>query len=559
MKLKWILVWMLSGCATFIAGCHPAPATDAWGPLVELRDDSERHPEGKPPGGWWITPIHATLLPNGNVLITGWSRRDRTECKAGGTRKNGTTFVLNPASLTSGTLSVVPLDEQALTPGDVLYCAGHVPLPDGRIFFAGGSRYQNLGRPDQIEEGINYARIYEAGKNSFERIGEPMKGGPKGHEGVRWYPTLTRLPDSRILVTGGFTQCCGREFGNLSIDVFDPDRYDRKQSPWENLVLHKDVPPELTAGFIDYPHVYLLPKPVASTTGEGGDSSVVMTGGSGEMYLFNVAEGRHGKDRFTAPPNGKRKDGGEGTTGTLLPTGEILVMGGTDNPAAGQRADFYSPSTDSWKSVNTGISRFHPSSVLLPDGTVLIINGEFKPGYEGDRRRPQTIDPLSRNVTTYPPWPDDPLERGYHNFAVLLKDARVLIGGGRVSTTAEIGCERPDLRIYSPAYLTKGPRPSVVNVREPLEMKVGGGGIELKYNQGPPRKGTGVVLMALGSTTHAFDQNQRYVALPFKKITADTVRIMPPSDFSEAPPGDYLLFVINEAGVPSVGTHLRLN
>ena len=231
LKIERIFAWILSGCVTFMAGCHPTQGTDAWGPLVELRDDSGRYPEGKPPGGWWVTPIHATLLPSGNVLITGWSRRDRMECKTGGTRKNGTTFNVNPDSLTSDHLNVIPLDEQALTPGDVLYCAGHIPLPDGQILFAGGTRYQNLGLPDEIEEGINYARIYDAGNNSFKRIDEPMEGGPKGHEGVRWYPTLTRLPDSRTLVTGGFTQCCGKGFGNLSIDVFDSQKYNQKESP----------------------------------------------------------------------------------------------------------------------------------------------------------------------------------------------------------------------------------------------------------------------------------------------------------------------------------------
>ena len=72
---------------------------DGWGPLIELRDDTNTWPDGKPAGGWWVTPIHATLLPSGNILITGWGRRDRTECAQGGTRKHGTSFLLDPDTL----------------------------------------------------------------------------------------------------------------------------------------------------------------------------------------------------------------------------------------------------------------------------------------------------------------------------------------------------------------------------------------------------------------------------------------------------------------------------
>ena len=42
--------------------------------------------------------------------------------------------------------------------------------------------------------------------------------------------------------------------------------------------------------------------------------------------------------------------------------------------------------------------------------------------------------------------------------------------------------------------------------------------------------------MALGSFTHGFDQNQRYVRLD---VTSDGT-ITPPASASIAPPGDYL-------------------
>ena len=94
-----LLAFMMMGCLPFIHGCFESPSTDSWGPVVELRDDTQSWPDGKPAGGWWVTPIHATLLPSGNILITGWGRRDRTECAQGGTRKHGTSFLLDPDML----------------------------------------------------------------------------------------------------------------------------------------------------------------------------------------------------------------------------------------------------------------------------------------------------------------------------------------------------------------------------------------------------------------------------------------------------------------------------
>jgi hypothetical protein len=69
--------------------------------------------------------------------------------------------------------------------------------------------------------------------------------------------------------------------------------------------------------------------------------------------------------------------------------------------------------------------------------------------------------------------------RGYHNVALLLKDGRVLIGGGRVYSDDKegkyrIGCERPELRLFSPPYLFRGPRPRIKADTEPMPITLGG-------------------------------------------------------------------------------------
>lgn len=57
--------------------------------------------------------------------------------------------------------------------------------------------------------------------------------------------------------------------------------------------------------------------------------------------------------------------------------------------------------------------------------------------------------------------------------------------------------------------------------------------------------------------THAFDENQRFQRLTF---TADAsgLTVKAPTSPNRAPPGYYLLFILNGNNVPSVGKFVRL-
>ncbi len=69
--------------------------TEAWGPALALRDDTTTF-AGRPAGGWFVTPIHITLLPDGKLLTTGWGRAQVDRCQfPEGSRAHGETFVLD--------------------------------------------------------------------------------------------------------------------------------------------------------------------------------------------------------------------------------------------------------------------------------------------------------------------------------------------------------------------------------------------------------------------------------------------------------------------------------
>ena len=80
-----------------------------------------------------------------------------------------------------------------------------------------------------------------------------------------------------------------------------------------------------------------------------------------------------------------------------------------------------------------------------------------------------------------------------------------------------------------------------------------GSSFDLSYSGAEPRADRGVVLMALGSETHSFDQNQRYVPLVASRSSAGHLTVQAPANSTFAPEGDYLLFVLSDQGVPSEG------
>jgi hypothetical protein len=61
-----------------------------------------------------------------------------------------------------------------------------------------------------------------------------------------------------------------------------------------------------------------------------------------------------------------------------------------------------------------------------------------------------------------------------------------------------------------------------------------------------------------GATTHADDFDQRYVNLSFT-IGTGTLTATAPENGSIAPPGYYMLVIVNTSGVPSVMPFLQLD
>jgi hypothetical protein len=68
---------------------------------------------------------------------------------------------------------------------------------------------------------------------------------------------------------------------------------------------------------------------------------------------------------------------------------------------------------------------------------------------------------------------------------------------------------------------------------------------------------TSAALIRTGAVTHFFDQNERYIPLSFTQ-TSGGLTITGPANANLAPPGYYMLFIVNSAGVPSIAPFVQV-
>ena len=559
--------------AARVAGAELGPLGSSqpdglWGPLLSIPS----------------TAIHAVVLPTDKVLFISQPKYP-TEIEA---VAGGNAYVWDPATNTSRSVPPpdVPYPSGPDRPAN-LWCGGQATLADGRVLLVGG----NLEYP--ANGGIGEGNGFKGGKwvMTFDPWTETWTRYADMPHG-RWYPTLTELEDGRVLIVGGWDETGGLEgpggpgdpptmANDQDIEVFDPATPAGGQAttvvsqlPPNGAGQPTPYPDHRSIGL--YPHMFLLP----DTTSAGHGGGKVLVAGPGEYdsaiidtrsWIWTDVLDRSVPDTGQPRLSSNRSWG----TGWLEPGGveggtEVVLLGGSDSeapaPGPGTAAppmataevlDLDDPDAgwriDSGRSLGTGRSHFN--TVLLPDGTIFTNGG-------GYGRRSDTLyaDPVYR-AELYTPgagWRDVGDEsdaRTYHSTSVLLPDGRVASAGDDRDIAPEhISPGGRTAQMWSPPYLFDGPRPVVtsapqaVGYDDPFRVAV----------SGPPADVTGAVLMRPGAVTHAVDMSQRSIALDLT-AQADGLTLRAPLNATVAPPGYYMLFLLNAQGVPSVASWVRID
>jgi hypothetical protein len=424
---------------------------------------------------WPIIGLHLSLLPNGKVLSWGKFRQPQ---------------VWNPAT---GAFTAVPSP-------DWIFCSGHTLLSDGKVLVNGGHISDDHGIPD--------ANIFDPATMTWSSRPAMAKG--------RWYPTTT------LLANGEAVTIAGRDQSGLPVTV--PEVW--TGSSWRKLTgASKSLP--------YYPRTFLAPNGKVFYAGENRGSLYLSTAGTGSWTAS--ASRLYGTRDYGAA--------------VMYQPGKILYVGGGRTTNTAEIIDL-NQASPAWRWTGSmAYRRRHLNATILPTGQVLVTGGTSGTVFTDETQAvfaTELWDPAKGSWRTLA---SNSVRRVYHSTALLLPDGRVLLTG---SGDAAGNANHFDAELFSPPYLFMGTRPLISSTATTL-----GYGQSFFVGTTAATSITRVTLVRLGSVTHAFDANQRFNELPFVR-TSGGLTVKTPISRNLAPPGHYMLFILNGTGVPSKARIIRI-
>jgi chitodextrinase len=394
-----------------------------------------------------------------------------------------------------------------------IFCGAHEQMGDGRIFWVGGHVNAHVG--------LAAANIFNPATNAWTVL--PDMANP------RWYPSVTALPDGRFFVLAGESAC-----NDCWVNV--PEIYNPGTNSWSQLS-------SASQGFPYYPHVYVLPDGrifVPSTTEEPIVSKVLDLG-----------------TNTWSPVGGPAVDGG---SSAMYQPWKFIKEGTSTDPDLAVRStqtttfvlDMTQPSPV-WQQVQ---SMHHPRTfhvtTLLPDGNVLVTGGGPSTAATDTANAVMPAELWSPTTQTWTEAASMHAARLYHSTALLVPDGRVLIsGGGRFDDTT-LPTDQFTAEFFLPPYLFKGPRPTITAAPPTV-------GLGQVFTVQTPNAAeiASVVLIRYGAVTHHINMGQRMVPLSFS-AGSSSLTVTAPASANLVPPGNYMLFIVNGNGVPSVAATIKL-
>lgn len=453
---------------------------------------------------------------------------------------------------------------ESTLPETDMFCASHSFLADGRWLVGGGE----LPAGDEGEDlhghggmsggGSRACWIYTPRLRRWDRAAD-LNLDPAGNpdSGGRWYGTLLTLYDNQVIAVAGHPDV--REHypsagGDQRHSNNTPERYSPPNDAWTLLAgsgqhTTADNPRD------EYHRIFLLPS----------GHVFFATSVKGTNRYYNPYSGTFLESPLISLPAESLYHHGSSTTAVLLPllpgdgyTARVLVANGTsayritlegDSPSWQETAD------RDWS--GTPPRRIHGCSVLLPDGTVFLSGGTNQDGEDAVRqangvRQGEIYNPgIDWEDGNYSGEPESPwttveqaaVVRHYHSVALLMPNGTVWTAG----SNGPGGSDNQERRIEvcRPRYCARRNRPVI---SESPDYVIYRRNFTVRSPQAAQIRR--VALIRNGSVTHAFDSDQRYVALEFSHVGSDALTVQAPPHSAVAPPGFYMLWIVDDEGRP---------
>lgn len=473
-------------------------AADASAAAAAVTGDEHLVGRWGPVADWPVVGVHAALMPDGKVLAYDSVGDNATETYPVHDHTRATLW--DPET---GTQTPVWVDT-----GYNVFCSGLAHLTDGRLFLAGG----NL---DSALNGIRQTHVFDPSTNTWS-LGPTMASG-------RWYPTVTPLRNGEMLITSGRVDVPEVRTTSGGLRSLSTAPLSQPLYPWT------DVAPDGRA-FVSGPDPTLRS---LDTDGTGAWQS------QGTRDSINRDYGGH----------------------ALYDIGKILVAGGGPSSRDARLIDVNGATPSVTATAPMANGRRQNNLTVLADGSVLATGGNSSGAglvdlangvYAAERWNPATgawTTLAAESVT-----------RQYHSTALLLPDGRVLSsGGGICGTCDQVGYLAKNAQVFTPPYLFKSDGSGELAPRPVIDAAptVADYGLPLAIDTAQAASIRKVALVRLGAVTHSVNMDQRYVPLAFT-AGATSLTATAPASAGVAPPGVYMLFLVDADGVPSVARMVTL-
>ena len=395
-----------------------------------------------------------------------------------------------------------------------VFCSGHEQMTDGRIFVGGG---HNGG----AHIGLPTGNIFDPSNDTWTATANMSF--------PRWYPTVTTLADGRELVLVGETSCPGCE-------VTTPEIYNPSTNTWTKLTT-------ATQYFDYYPHVFTLP--------------------DGRVFVAASTEHPNASMMLNLTTNTWSAFGGpaiEGGSSAMYVPGKVIKSGKTVDPdetATPSTAVTYVIDTSqagaTWRAVQSmAFARTYHTLTILPDGKVLATGGGPTTAPTNVSAGVLPVELWNPTTETWSTLASINVGRLYHSAAMLLPDARVVVYSGGRFDDNNVPTDQYNAEFFSPPYLFKGPRPVITSAPTTV-----GFGASFTVQTPDAARIASVALIRYGSVTHSINMAQRYVPLSFT-AGSGSLTVTAPASANIATRGNYMLFLVDTSGVPSIAATVRL-
>jgi hypothetical protein len=501
--------------------------------------------------------------------------------------------------------------------GQNLFCAGNVSGIDGRVIVIGGhnmagnnglrkmtvfdpetERWLPLptpcvrsgftADPNGLDPGAHCNPLVET--NS-----DPPHSSDLAFQ--RWYPSGVTLPDGRILVLSGTDQ-----------DISNPALASRtKQRPpfpevWDPITQRTTVLWNAKKKFPMYVRSFVTqtgpgkddwkvcttaeittPLPRNAMPPEEAGDGANITGYdpwryAGKTYCLDVLAALADPNRDVEASNhwefiGNSLNAHNSGAGVRMVTihsdgthaQRVFLFGGNNGSGGGGSSNVaetidLSAATPTYQSMdNLDIGTTQNNAVALPNGKLLVVGGNDSFNY-------QLYDPATGSRTNVA---SSVVPRHDHSTALVMPDGSVwVMGGNRIELicdgagAGEDDCDNQEIRnaavavleVYKPSYFFQGARPVISKAPKQIHH-----GQQFTLDLAPGGKQiVAVTLLRTGPITHNWAWTNHSLKLPVTYRSNGKVEIQAPRLPALAVAGDYMLFALDEDGVPSLGKHVRL-